>query len=295
MTRVRNHASGRGPSSVRLFKERLLPASRQGGFRLDGYWIWCGSVTTGDDGLFHMFASRISKSLHFGMHWLTPSEIVHAVSPTPEGPYTFSDVALPARDPAFWDGRMTHNPAIVRHGGRYLVYYTATTFAAAPPTPEAPLQFSSPLFFEALVHQYIGLAAHAAEPGLVAHWNFNEGSGAVARDLTGHGHDAALTGTEWVPSPRGYALRFDAKDDAARYGNTAAMNMAGDLTLALWVRVDPTINADKCRLLIGDTGRAASAEAQPRGVMDGPPQRMASGSCSRRDHKETTHSHGHAS
>ena len=89
------------------------------------------------------------------------------------------------------------------------------------------------------------LAAQAAEPGLVAHCDFNEGSGAVAKDVSGNGHDAALTGTEWVPSPRGYALRFDAKDDAARYGNTAAMNMAGDLTLALWVRVDPTVNADK--------------------------------------------------
>ncbi len=140
------------------FRSRIKPAPVGGGFAMEEYWVWCGSVTAGDDGLFHMFASRIPKNLPFSPHWLTHSEIVHAVSPTPEGPYAFSDVSLPPRDPMFWDGRMTHNPAIVRHGGRYLLYYTATTFAAAPPTPETPMQVFSPLFFEALVNQYIGLA-----------------------------------------------------------------------------------------------------------------------------------------
>jgi len=99
-------------------------------------------------------------------------------------------------------------------------------------------------------------AAHAAETGLVAHWTFDEGSGDVARDVTGNGHDARLTGTEWVLSPRGYALRFDAKEDAARYGDPASMNMSGDMTLAVWARVDPTIDPDTCHLLIGDTGWA---------------------------------------
>jgi len=114
-------------------------------------------------------------------------------------------------------------------------------------------------------------AVQPADTGLVAHWNFDEGSGDVARDLTGNGHDAALTGVEWVPSPRGYALRFDAKEDAARYGNTAAMNMEGDLSLALWVRVDPTVDPATCHLLFGDTGWAVernfSLYLHPPGVL----------------------------
>jgi hypothetical protein len=92
--------------------------------------------------------------------------------------------------------------------------------------------------------------------GLVAHWTFDEGSGNVARDSTGNGHDAALQGVDWVPSPRGQALRFDSKEDAARYGNTASMDMEGDVTLALWVKVDPTVNPETCHLLFGDTGVA---------------------------------------
>ena len=99
-------------------------------------------------------------------------------------------------------------------------------------------------------------AASAAEAGLVAHWTFDEGRGDVARDVTGNGHDAALKHVEWVPSPRGHAVRFDSKDDAAVYGDPASMNMSGDMTLAVWVKVDPTVDPDTTHLLIGDTGPA---------------------------------------
>ncbi|HEX3086046.1 MAG TPA: GDSL-type esterase/lipase family protein, partial [Pyrinomonadaceae bacterium] len=40
------------------FQSRLLPAPLNGGLRLDGFWVWCGSVIKGDDGKYHMFASR---------------------------------------------------------------------------------------------------------------------------------------------------------------------------------------------------------------------------------------------
>ncbi|MGV2786981.1 glycosyl hydrolase family 43, partial [Clostridium perfringens] len=31
------------------------PAPVAGGFRMPGYWIWCGSVIKGEDGRYHMF------------------------------------------------------------------------------------------------------------------------------------------------------------------------------------------------------------------------------------------------
>ncbi len=36
------------------------------------------------------------------------------------------------------------------------------------------------------------------EPGLVAYWNFNEGLGSAAADLTGNGHDGTISGATWV-------------------------------------------------------------------------------------------------
>ena len=78
------------------FHDKLLPAPMDGGFKMDGYWVWCGSVIKGDDGKYHMFASRWPKPPGFGPYWLTNSEIVHAISDKPAGPYKFSDVRSPS-------------------------------------------------------------------------------------------------------------------------------------------------------------------------------------------------------
>ena len=107
--------------------QNKLPAPVDGGFRMDGYWIWCGSVIRGEDGNYHMFASRWSKSLPMHPGWLVASEIVRAVSKTPEGPYAFAEVVLPARGAQYWDGRSTHNPRIMKVGDTYVLYYMGST------------------------------------------------------------------------------------------------------------------------------------------------------------------------
>lgn len=140
------------------FHARLLPAPLRGGFRLDGYWVWCGSVIKGDDGKYHMFASRWPNSTPFSPYWLTNSEIVHAVSNTPEGPFEFSEVALPPRGPEFWDGQMTHNPAIRKFGDTYLLYYTGTTYKGERPSATNPVGETDALKLEAHQGERIGLA-----------------------------------------------------------------------------------------------------------------------------------------
>ena len=47
------------------FHDRILPALRGKGFRQEEYWVWCGSVTEGEDGRFHMFAARWPKKYPF--------------------------------------------------------------------------------------------------------------------------------------------------------------------------------------------------------------------------------------
>jgi lysophospholipase L1-like esterase len=140
------------------FHSLLLPAPLKGGLRLDGYWVWCGSVIKGEDGKYHMFASRWPNSTPFSPYWLTNSEIVHAVSATPEGPYQFSDVALPPRGAEFWDGQMTHNPAIRKYGDTYLLYYTGTTYKGERPSATNPVGETDALKLEAHQHERIGLA-----------------------------------------------------------------------------------------------------------------------------------------
>lgn len=106
----------------------FLPAPVNGGFSMEDYWVWCGSVTKGEDGRYHMFASRWPKTLPFHPGWGMASEVVRAVSDTPEGPYTFAEVVLPARGAGYWDGRSTHNPSIQKCGDMYVLFYIGITY-----------------------------------------------------------------------------------------------------------------------------------------------------------------------
>lgn len=89
------------------------------------YSVWGASMVKGDDGLYHIFYSRWLKSL--GWSWVTDSEIAHAVSKSPYGPWTFKDVVLPRRGKNYWDGWCTHNPTIHKFNGKYYLYYMGNT------------------------------------------------------------------------------------------------------------------------------------------------------------------------
>ncbi len=114
--------------------ERIQPVPRSGGFRQKDYWVWCGSPIRAENGRYHLFASRWPHALPFFAGYQVHSEVVRAESDTAAGPYRFAEVVLPARDPKFWDGRMTHNPTIQRWRGIYLLFYIGSTYSGPPPT-----------------------------------------------------------------------------------------------------------------------------------------------------------------
>ncbi len=106
----------------------MLPVPENGGFEMEGYWVWCGSVVKGEDGRYHMFASRWSREYPMHPGWLLKSEIVHAVSDTYAGPFKYCDTVISERGAEFWDGRMAHNPHIVKTDNGYCLFYTGTTY-----------------------------------------------------------------------------------------------------------------------------------------------------------------------
>jgi hypothetical protein len=144
------------------FQQRLLPAPVRGGYREDGFWVWCGSVIRGDDGRYHMMASRWTRSVPFNPNWLTNSCVVHAVSATPEGPYTYVGDVLPPRGAGYWDGMMTHNPTIHRWNDTYLLFYTGTTYSGPMPESGPPTEAQ---WREARASQRIGLATAPSPAG----------------------------------------------------------------------------------------------------------------------------------
>ena len=88
---------------------------------------------------------------------MVASEIVHAIADTPEGPYQFSDVALPARGAQYWDGRSTHNPRILKYQNKYYLIYMGSTHPFANPTYEQ-LTLDSPWCTVGRSNKRIGLA-----------------------------------------------------------------------------------------------------------------------------------------
>ncbi len=91
----------------------------------DEWSVWGASMVKDENNLYHIFYSRWPKKL--GWSWVVDSEIAHATSTSPYGPWEFQDIALPRRGKEYWDGWCTHNPTIQKIDGKYYLYYMGNT------------------------------------------------------------------------------------------------------------------------------------------------------------------------
>lgn len=108
------------------YRLQLKQADKQSVLSSPDYYTWGGSPIRGKDGKYHLYYSRWKKCYGF-LAWVTHSEVAHAVSDSPLGPYHFHDLALPVRGAQYWDGLNTHNPTIHYYDGKYYLYYTGNT------------------------------------------------------------------------------------------------------------------------------------------------------------------------
>lgn len=108
------------------FQKLIQPVPRSAVFSLRDYFVWCGTLTRSDDGLYHLFYSRWKKEYGFNA-WVSHSEIAHAIAKSPLGPFKHQDVMLPPRGEKYWDGLCTHNPTVQRFGKKYYLYYMGNT------------------------------------------------------------------------------------------------------------------------------------------------------------------------
>lgn len=126
---------------VENFKIELGQVSEQSIFTdRDDITVWGGSAIKGEDGLYHMFYSRWEKDL--GWAWVTHSEIAHAVSNSPFGPFTFKSVVFPVRGAHYWDGLCTHNPTVHKFDGKYYLYYMGNTGDGVNPCVPGKIKYN---------------------------------------------------------------------------------------------------------------------------------------------------------
>jgi len=84
------------------------------------------------------------------------------------------------------------------------------------------------------------MCAGTTHADLVAHWSLDDGSGDVAADVTGNGHDGALIdGPEWAEGLYGGALRFGGSPAKVDVPYSADLNPE-EFTTIVWANPDPS-------------------------------------------------------
>jgi hypothetical protein len=85
--------------------------------------------------------------------------------------------------------------------------------------------------------------------GLLGHWKFDEGQGAVAADASGRGHHAKLVGAAWTDGRTGGGVRFDGVNSYVELPLSPPLDglQNGDYTLAAWFKPEaaPTGNGSQ--------------------------------------------------
>ena len=94
--------------------------------------MWGTSPIFGDDGNIHLFVARWPAELKVDPGWRSHSEIAHYVGELPEGPFTFSDVAVKGSGQDTWDKYGAHNPAVHQVGDTYVIVFIANDNPVKP-------------------------------------------------------------------------------------------------------------------------------------------------------------------
>jgi hypothetical protein len=106
--------------------EQSALLSRNNGFKMENYFVWCGSIIKVGE-TYHMFAARWPRATGFPDGYRNFSEIVRAEAGRAEGPYLFKEIIIGKREGNFWDSKMAHNPFILKIGDEYVLYYIGSS------------------------------------------------------------------------------------------------------------------------------------------------------------------------
>src|SRR5438132_8565246 len=91
--------------------------------------------------------------------------------------------------------------------------------------------------------------------GLVAAYNFDEGSGTILHDLSGTGNDGSLANAAWSSAGNyGGALSFNGSTSLVTIGDSSSLHLTSGMTLEAWVKPTSLNSPD------GDWSAAISKE-----------------------------------
>ena len=75
------------------------------------------------------------------------------------------------------------------------------------------------------------------ERDTIALYPFDEGSGSVVHDASGHGNDGKIYGARWTDEGiNGKALKFDGVEDHIKVPHSPGLNLTDTYTIEAWVK-----------------------------------------------------------
>ncbi len=117
------------------------------------------------------------------------------------------------------------------------------------------------------------------ERGLVAHWDFEEGTGSILSDRSGNGHDGIISNGEWTNGVSGKGLWFNGANSRVTIPFKKDFNL-GVYSLEAWIRtiktkgdqsiidrVVPSGNIWNYRMLIPGRDVSVNGQPFPKGVV----------------------------
>ncbi|PZX56481.1 glycoside hydrolase family protein [Algoriphagus chordae] len=124
-----------------LFEGKIGEIDEDNIFRSPDYFNWGGSIVKAEDGLYHLFYSRWPRATKF-TGWLLFSEVAHAVSENPSGPWEYKETVLQGRGAGYWDAITAHNPKIKYFDGKYYLYYISSNLGDSSFTEDELMEIS---------------------------------------------------------------------------------------------------------------------------------------------------------
>jgi hypothetical protein len=89
----------------------------------------------------------------------------------------------------------------------------------------------------------------AAPTGLVAAYNFNQGSGTQLLDVSGMGNNGTITGAQWNAAGRnGSALQFNGTSNSVAVADANSLDLTNGMTIEAWVY--PTVQPTGWRTIV---------------------------------------------
>lgn len=111
----------------------------------------------------------------------------------------------------------------------------STAIASTPPGSAMKRTLNIGLATCMLLAWATGVLAQG-QKDLVAHYDFNEGSGHIVKDLSGNNPEANIQGAEFVRLKKGCALKFNGIDQLVDCGKSPDFDIADVITVVAWVR-----------------------------------------------------------